>query len=354
MADELGKKLSLLRSSQAKSNFENPFDDEININEPLYIRRESKSEDSNEPKKKKVKKSYFEKSMEMTSNMIKSGDITARAADLDEYLEYGSEDDEDRELHNRLVALGRKYSRDTAVTGDTSEITRAYSDAEKKLKDLIEDIDNDKEKIEKDISRLRTLRSPNYKSLSELVEAKTTIQNIRLSAIKEMNNITKTQFDLKLKASKIDSENAGGDSATTSSTIQQILGSGRENILGLMGGYSGVSGARFASDDDDDFDGANGIFDDEDDEEIQKKYFSNVNDVEDEGDKYLKYESLGVELILLYDQETGYKEIIAEDKNGNIVPDYPLPDISNRTFDISEKTGTATDNYQLTYKLRLQ
>jgi hypothetical protein len=60
---------------------------------------------------------------------------------------------------------------------------------------------------------------------------------------------------------------------------------------------------------------------------------------------------MGVHYILEYDDD-GPVQIVAEDADGNVVPDYPTPEMNDLTFTISENTGTATDNLSQQYQLR--
>ena len=115
-----------------------------------------------------------------------------------------------------------------------------------------------------------------------------------------------------------------------------------------MGGYSRVSGAIDDSDSPD-------ILDVEDDDEtIQKKYFHDTPP-EDDGDKWLKYENRGVEYVLIIDNEEHPQAIIAEDKDGIMIPDYPIPDnINELEFEIDRIGMTASDNIHRNYKVRIE
>lgn len=84
---------------------------------------------------------------------------------------------------------------------------------------------------------------------------------------------------------------------------------------------------------------------------MEQKYPCDGKDKTD-GDKFLKYEGIGAHYILLLD-DNGHKEIITEDSDGNLLPDYPIPsNIDELDFVISESTGTATDNMANNYELR--
>lgn len=156
-----------------------------------------------------------------------------------------------------------------------------------------------------------------------------------------MNAMKKNQIELQMKVDKTKKEESA-DETSVNRAIQGLFGLGRENLLGS---YEDISGASEAGKED-------FSYNDEDyDRMIQQKYFSGDN-TESDGDKFLKYEGLGAHYILLVD-DNGHKEIIVEDNDGNLLPDYPTPsNIDELDFIISESTGTATDNLANNYELR--
>lgn len=344
---DLGKSLSSFASiGNEVDSFTNPFENDVS-NDTIEVFMDDYEEYEEKVKtqdKSKRKKDKFKKVLDKGSALLDkySNDLIS---DFDMYLENRFLDDEDSDLKNSLVSLGRKYARDTTVSAEESEIQKAFSASEKKLDALLKEIEADKGTLQKDIDNMRLVRSKNFKTLSELIEAKTSFHNTSLSVIKEINNIKKTQLDLKYKAEKNkptdeNAESVGGN------MIQQLFGMGRGNILSSVGGYEGASGAFEG----DGYEG-DGSYDDE---TIQKAYFSDSNYGESDGDRFLKYEDMGVEYILIVDPDDGSKYIIAEDRDGNIVPDYPTPtNIDELNFNISESTMTATDDFHRNYKVRM-
>lgn len=354
MSKKLSSSLSQFLSSNTQNQFENPFNDEIPESSQQLSRAlsnsEMESEDSyaKECVKKKKKKDknrdkfsdVLQKGNNLVSDMLNEDDYID---DFEGYLDGYFEDDEDTELRMNLIRHGRKYARENKVSGETSEIHKAYSENEKLLSDLLKEIEADKELVQKDISNMRMMRTRNYKTLSDLIESKANFHNTALSVIKEMNSMKKNQFELQMKVDRTKKEEANDDS-TANRAIQQLFSIGRSSILssGGDGTYADISGAMEAGVEDTRYY--------EDDEAIQRKLFDEYE--ESDGDKFLKYEGMGVHYVLLYNDD-GYREIIAEDKDGNEIPDYPLPsDPDNLDFSISESTNTATDNLSNQYILR--
>lgn len=329
---DLGKKL--LSLSTQSIDFSNPFDDEpVTVPIDNYIEAEGKIETSKDTTTKKKKKNKYVKAMEKGNALIDKYENDF-INDFDDYLTDRFIEDENDDLKNSLIGFGRKYSRDTSVTAETSEIQKAFAGNEKILKKLLGEIDKDKEILQKDIDIMRNLPRKNYKVLSELIASKTQFHNAALSVVKEMNNIKKTEFDLKSKAdrNKPDETTHG---MLSGKTIQDLFGMGRKDILDVVGGYESTTEYNDS---------------DYSDDIVQQKYFN--NDEESERDKYLKYENLGVEYILIIDKNDD-KYVIAEDRDGNIVPDYPMPsNIEDLTFEVSKSTNTATDDLHRQYKVR--
>lgn len=348
--ESLSKSLSrFVTGANEASSFENPFTD-TPINIVSISPKTSKSSMSNEDREYRPKKAKKDKFSEI---MAKGNDLLDRYMDddmiddFDGFVDRYMLDDEDDELRRNLLRYGRKYARETKVSGESSEITKAYSESEKLLTELLDEINEDKKLVQNDINSMRMMRTRNYKALSDLIESKAQFHNTALSAIKEMNSMKKAQFELQMKVDRSKKEEMGDDGSSSNRAIQQLFGIGRDNIMGSLGGYEGVSGALDAGTYDDSYSSI------DEDEAIQRKYFQNDDDIgESDGDKFLKYEGRGVHYILLYDDD-GNREIIAEDKEGNIVPDYPLPsNPDDLDFNISESTGTATDNLANNYELR--
>lgn len=343
MAKKLSDSLSQFISSNSDV-FGNPFDEEDEnesvdiesfVEEQKEIRREKK--ERKKSKKKDSLEDLYERTQEMTRQYASDDTI----ADFEGYLEDFLLDDEDDELRRNLIKYGRKYARDTKVSGEASEIHKAFAESEEVLGNLLKEVNEDKDAIQKDISQMRVNRSRNYKVFSEMMEQKTTLHNTALGIVKELNAMTKSKFDLQMKADKQKQEETGDETAANRA-IQSLFGVGRDS---LIGSYADVSGASETG-----YDDEPGDFDE--DEMIQRKYFSNEEDeVETDGDKFIKYEGMGVHYILEYDDD-GPVQIVAEDADGNVVPDYPTPEMNDLTFTISENTGTATDNLSQQYQLR--
>lgn len=304
-------------------------------------------EDDTRPKERR----QVDKIVETTKRLVQSAEL-ASAEDFDNFLDDESifSAEEDAEMRNNLISLGRKYARDSATSKESSEIAKTFADSEKRLKSLYEELDRDKNSLQKDIERMR-VPGRGGKSLADMVSVKNSMQSTQLSIVKEINSLRKNIYDMRQKeAIRKEAENAGG-SDINANTLQSIFSSSRSGLMNSMGGYSGVSGAKNDSDD------VYSIMvsDEMDDEEIQRRYFNDSGNSSSSGDgsKFLEYEDRGVEYVLLVDEDNKVQGVIAEDKDGVMIPDYPLPNnIEDLSFEIDNVSKMASDNLHRNYHVR--
>lgn len=349
----MGKKLSDSLSqfiSSGDDGFRNPFDnndstpeDDFDVDDFLEERKEIRKQKKEKKKEKKKRRGTIEDLYERTKSLSDELGSDDMVEDFDGYIREYALDDEDEELRRSLIKQGRKYARDTKISGESSEIQKAYAQSEEILESLLKEVSEDKDAIQKDITQMRVNRSRNYKTFSEMMEQRTTLHNTTLGIVKELNAMKKNQIELQMKVDK-NKQEEDGDDTSANRAIQSLFGVGRD---ALIGSYSDVSGADEAGTYSND-----GYGSDDEDAYIQEKYFSDEEyQIETDGDKFIKYEGMGVHYILEYD-DNGPVQIVAEDIDGNVVPDYPIPDLDDLQFNISENTGTATDNLSQKYDLR--
>ena len=301
------------------------------------------------------KKTTLEKITETTNRLLNQR-LLDSAVDFDAYLDDSElfALEENDEMRNNLISMGRKYARDSASSKESSEISKSFADSEKRLKALYEELDRDKMSVQKDIDRMR-VPGRGGKTFADLISVKNAMQSTQLSIVKEINALRKSVYDLRAKeAARKDAENFDNKDITTN-TLQSIFSSARSSLVNSMGGYAEVSGARNTDDSENVVYDDNIVSDEMDDEEIQRRYFSskeNDSPVSD-GDKFLEYENRGVEYVLLVDEDNNVNEVIAEDRDGMRIFDYPLPqNVKSLNFEMDFHAGIATDNMHRNYKIR--
>ena len=265
------------------------------------------------------------------SSLIETADEND-VLEADSIFDSITESDSDIELRNTLISLGRKYAHEGG-SKEASDLQAQFIPQESSLKKLIADLDRDIESVGKDIDNMRLSRTRNTKAMSDMISAQSSLYSTKLSAIKEQSNIKKTVADLKMKmeAKTADQSDA---SLTATRAIQEL--------------FSGGTGADSVSINSDELSSSKEP--EISDEERIKDIFGDRE--ETEGDVYLKYEGKNVRIYCQIDQETGEKHLIAKDGDGNIIPEYPLPNHADELiFTIHDDLGTVTDNLGRDYLL---
>jgi hypothetical protein len=325
-----------LNNLKTLSSIHNPFSSTLSDDKPIYTPKRdidiSRNRDDDRV------------SIEKILNDPKANDVLKEYADdVDDIFDSIDMNDENRGFKSNLIGLGRKYTLLHEDDGTVSEVDKAFEPQKNKLKDLLIAVNKDTEEVEKDISQIRRLTNGrNYQRMNELIETKAALHNTTLSIIKEMSAIEKNKFDIKSKLNK-NTADTMDPAMASGSILQNIFGIGHDALLNSVDGREGSSGAiRYdeAPEDSDEY--GRMIY--------NQNFPDYVNEEESEGDKFIKYENRGVELVL-EERDNGDKTIYAQDAEGNIIDDYPIPkDIDSLTFEINNRTGTATDQLQRKYK----
>ena len=316
---------------------------EIETNEPA-VEEDPSKRFSDIKKPSKSKKSTVEFINETRRALDDIGEYTS--SDFEDGLESLLEMEEDEELKDSLLSMGRKYARDNEASEEAGEIFKAFSPQETKLNSLLTTLSKDAVALEKDIEEMRMARTRNYARLNEMISTKAQYENTKLAVIKELSSIKKTQFELK---AKLKDNSGSSDSYAAQSVIQSLFNVGPKELLNSVGGRERSSGSY---EDDYDYDYSSDDTDSSYHESMIDAAASSGENVSD-GDKFLKYENAGVEYVLERNKSDDSINIYAEDKDGNVVTDYPLPrDIPSLSFDINEKGGFALDQFSRRYKLR--
>ena len=181
------------------------------------------------------------------------------------------------------------------------------------------------------------------KYTTDLINTITSARATSLQIVDKIISTKKTIADLDFKERKEFGSNNNSEQTNlanyASTYLKQMMTVGRNNVVGEQGSYS---------------------VDDIDSEDTDD-LFSSIDeslgetDRSDEVDRYLKYENDNIEVKVVWhddvsdDDITKKYDFIAEDPEGNIIDDYPLPEKTKMS--INRSTGMATDLYGTKYKL---
>lgn len=328
-------KSNTLNNLKAISSIHNPFSEELS-SKPKYTPR--KEFDVSQDRKEKELTVRDIINDEEVNKILKDN-----SSDVDELFANITEDDENQRIKSGLIGLGRKYARLHEDDGTTSEVDKAFNPQIDKLNDLLVEVTRDTDEVEKDINQIRRMiNGRNYQRMNELIETKATLHNTTLSIIKELSSIEKNKFDIKAKLNK-DKVDSMDPSMMSGNILQNIFGIGHDSLLSSVDGREGSSGAIMYDESPEDSDEYGAMI-------YNKNFPESYDEDNSEGEMFIKYENRGVEMVL-EESANGDKTIYAQDADGNIVDDYPLPkDIDSLTFDINVRTGVATDQLQRRYK----
>lgn len=175
------------------------------------------------------------------------------------------------------------------------------------------------------------------KFTNELVSNINTARKVSADLIKQISDIKKTIADLSMKERKelgsLMNED-GSISDNAAALLKQLISGDRKAYMG---------------------DGIANVEDLDDDEYMASAIndaISGMNGVEqreEETQKYLRYEGHGVKVKVILNDD-GTHTFFAEDSEGNIVDDYPLPS-NNTALSINRSTMIAKDDYGVAYQI---
>ncbi len=258
---------------------------------------------------------------------------------FDTATEHLFEINNDDELKRSLIAQGRKYDQ-AHHNSEMSEYEKVFAPQETALRDLINDVNRDIVDISKDINNMRLARVKSPKALSDIITAKASLHNIKLSALKEIDKVKKDMCDLSIKTKKDESADSQASIAANLALQQLLNGDARDS---LSDAYSDdMLGSHKKSSLDEPIDLAS-----PDEAEAEREYLQNTS----EGDLYIKYENSGADMYVQLDNEDNVKGILARDRDGNMIPDFPLPSVDYKDFTLNTDLGTASDAFHRNYRI---
>ena len=307
-----------------------------------------------EKRKPQVEKTEKPKKVQSTEDFITSinsqldniSDTLGFDDSFDDFIELIGDNDEDLQLKNTMLSLGKKYNREHIIDDNDTRnaVEKAFGPQERELKEFKDGLMRDVKDIDEIIFSMKASRSRNTKTLSDLMEVRNSTKSQILAAIKETNNIQKTKFDIAAKQQKNESNN-DDMFANANLAVQQLLTTGRQSLIDSVGGREGSSGA-YTDDDDDPYNALNDSF------SVEQMYMEEDMDDPNEGDLFIKYENSFDHYQLMVKDDGSYGKVYAIDKDGDVIPDYPVPeDTSDLRFKVDNESAIASDQLNRRYHL---
>lgn len=331
----------------------------------LMRKKESSSsvkdkDDEEKPKKKKKKKSKKEKGLiPLGADPITYTDKDGKVVEVDipdsafvDFYESDEEEDDDSTFVDRIVDPNRAAYK--KLKKDSNKYKREVAEELTLLYDLLSETD----KFSKSLSKRYTETVNNRKSGGvtkysvDLATAVLSSKQNKLAIIKEISNIKKAVIDLKLKAeaqeAKLKAMSGEKDDVDMglvgSSYLQSVINYGRKNFTDTVAGDNSDYGSYEYEDEVEADDDAFASYD-EDEQERLEDFAMSAKDQDydeliaqrlkskdgysfrrtDSGNKYIQYENREVTVKIAYDSEANDYHFFAEDRDGEIIDDYPLP-----------------------------
>ena len=258
------------------------------------------------------------------------------------------------EISEKLTKKGkRSYDK---FKEDENVFKKEFAEELTMLYDLLDDANKFNKKLIKKYDSIDGSKAKGTsKYLNDLIASVLTSNTNKLQIIKEITNLKKTIQELKIKADgkKIGLGEDGSLEDQANSFFSNIMGVGRNNFISALNGDDDHFEAIMYSDDQD-IEYVNTLPDVQEDlnNKINERLMNEETNRSSTADKYIIYENLKPEYVILFNVMDNSWEVVAVDKDGQRIPDYPVPtrrDLGKVKF--SHDNRYATDAYGRTYKV---
>ena len=257
------------------------------------------------------------------------------------------------EISEKLTKKGkRSYDK---YKEDENEFKKEFAEELTMLYDLLDDANKFNKKLIKKYDSIDGSKAKGTsKYLNDLIASVLTSNTNKLQIIKEITNLKKTIQELKIKS---DGKYAkmGDDSleSQANSFFSNIMSVGRNNFISALNGDEmSFDNIEYSSDTDIEYANTLPDIQDEIHDRIAERLMNEDNNRSTEVEKYIIYENLKPEYKILRSAVDNTWEVIAVDKDGQRIPDYPVPskkDLGRMKF--SSDGNYATDAYGRSYKV---
>lgn len=257
------------------------------------------------------------------------------------------------EISEKLTRKGkRSYDK---YKEDENEFKKEFAEELTMLYDLLDDANKFNKKLIKKYDSIDGSKAKGTsKYLNDLIASVLTSNTNKLQIIKEITNLKKTIQELKIKS---DGKYAKmGDESLESqanSFFSNIMSVGRNNFISALNGdETYFADTEYSSDTDIEY--ANTLPDVQNEihDRISERLMNEDSSRSTETEKYIIYENLQPEYKILRSAMDNSWEVIAVDKDGHRIHDYPVPskkDLGRMKF--SADGNYATDAYGRSYKV---
>ena len=259
------------------------------------------------------------------------------------------------EISEKLTKKGkRSYDK---YKEDENEFKKEFAEELTMLYDLLDDANKFSRKLSKKYDSIDGSKAKGTsKYLNDLIASVLTSNTNKLQIIKEITSLKKTIQELKIKADG-KKNNVGAEDGSledqANSFFSSIMSVGRNNFISALNGDPDTqfSNPEFSNDSDIEYVNSLPGAQEELHNRINERLLNEGSSRTSEGDKYIIYENLKPELTIMYNVMDNTWDMIAVDKDGQRIIDYPVPskkELGKMKFSSDHKF--ATDSYGRSYK----
>lgn len=296
----------------------------------------------------------YENMMEELDNQDAMDILPKFDEDIDFYQAVDNWDnDYVEEISEKLTKKGkRSYDK---YKEDENEFKKEFAEELTMLYDLLDDANKFNKKLIKKYDSIDGSKAKGTsKYLNDLIASVLTSNTNKLQIIKEITNLKKTIQELKIKSDGKNNRTLEDDSleSQANSFFNNIMNVGRNNFISALNGDDmQFANTEYSSDTDIEY--ANTLPDVQEEihDRISERLMNEDRTRSDEAEKYIIYENLKPEYVILRSALDNSWEVIAVDKDGQRIPDYPVPskkDLGRMKF--SQDGRFATDAFGRSYK----
>ena len=296
----------------------------------------------------------YENMMEELDNQDAMDILPKFDEDIDFYQAVDNWDnDYVEEISEKLTKKGkRSYDK---YKEDENEFKKEFAEELTMLYDLLDDANKFNKKLIKKYDSIDGSKAKGTsKYLNDLIASVLTSNTNKLQIIKEITNLKKTIQELKIKSDGKNNRTLEDDSleSQANSFFNNIMNVGRNNFISALNGEDmQFANTEYSSDTDIEY--ANTLPDVQEEihDRISERLMNEDRTRSDEAEKYIIYENLKPEYVILRSALDNSWEVIAVDKDGQRIPDYPVPskkDLGRMKF--SQDGRFATDAFGRSYK----
>lgn len=240
---------------------------------------------------------------------------------------------------------------------DENEYKKEFAEELAMLYDLLDEANKFNKKLNKKYDSIDGNKAKGTsKYLNDLIESMLSSTTTRLQIIKEINSLKKNIQELKIKSDSKYGKigNDGTLEEDANSFFQNIMGVGRNNFVSALNGDPDIHFSNPDYSNDDDIEYANALPDAHEalHEMINERLENEGTARSIEAEKYIIYENMKPELIVTFSVVNNTWEMVAVDKDGQIIQGFPVPskkDLGKMKF--SQDKKFATDAYGRSYKV---